>query len=558
MRSGVQFRALPVAWAVALCAALIGFAGSALAQQDDAAGPLKEAPVDPGGVSATETEPLDGALEAPSDSPEDVGAEPSTDLPDEEPSADGDAPGAGEGDEDVAFDPGSAELAAEHVDEVLGDEPGAVELALVPLPPSSIDPPLSRERDDAPQASATDLVKVILALVLIVALAYVGGHPRVRRLEERLRISHVVTAGFPFIVLGLVARHPSVGILSDSILDEIRPILPFGLGWIGLAMGFRFDARDVDRPPTHVGQTFILVTALPFVLTFTVCGLLLYFSGGPGEPMHLRFALILAVASVLSGSSTPLLPRGNADAVAVDRTTRVIQLEQLAAVIGLSLVAAFFRPTGVIVAWQLPGMAWIFVTLGMSAVLAVIAYVTLAVVGSRAEVMLVVLGVISFSSGMASYLNIPATVVCFVVGFMLGNAPGSHKVQLRETLARLEGPIYLVFLFLAGAHWRLGAVEGWALLAAFVATRALGKQLGVAVLTWRTHDEVPLEERRALALSPMGALAIAIAVSAQDLFPGVESSWVMTAVIGGAIVNEVFVQAVSRGSSGRELMEEAR
>jgi hypothetical protein len=554
MRSGVQSRALPVAWAVALCAALVGPGPSAFAQQEHAADPPSDAPADARSDSEERFEPLEGALEEPAD-PE---AEPSTATQHEAPNADHEA-SAADGDEgDVDLEAGSDELAADVVDEDLGEEPAVFELALVPLPPSSIDPPLSRERDDAPSASATDLVKVILALVLIVALAYVGGHPRVRRLEERLRISHVVTAGFPFIVLGLVARHPSVGILSDSILDEIRPILPFGLGWIGLAMGFRFDARDVDRPPTHVGQTFILVTALPFVLTFTVCGLLLYFSAGTGEPVHLRFALILAVASVLSGSSTPLLPRGNGDSVAVDRTTRVIQLEQLAAVIGLSLVAAFFRPTGVIVAWQLPGMAWIFVTLGMSAVLAVVAYVTLAVVGSRAEVMLVVLGVISFSSGMASYLNIPATVVCFVVGFMLGNAPGSHKAQLRETLARLEGPIYLVFLFLAGAHWRLGAVEGWALLAAFVATRALGKQLGVAVLTWRTHDEVPLEERRALALSPMGALAIAIAVSAQDLFPGVESSWVMTAVIGGAIVNEVFVQAVSRGGTGRELMEEAR
>jgi hypothetical protein len=434
----------------------------------------------------------------------------------------------------------------------------SVNLMVTPLPPRSIDPPLIRERDEGAVADATDLIKVILALVVIVALAYVGGHPRVRRLEERMRFSHVITAGFPFVVLGLIARHPSVDILSDSILDEIRPILPFGLGWIGLAMGFRFDAGELDRPSPHVGRTFVLVAALPFVLTFTVCGLLLYFSGGPGEPLHLRFALILAIASVVSGSATPLLPRGNGDAVGVDRTTRVIQLEQLAAVIGLSLVAAFFRPTGVIVAWQLPGMAWVFVTLGMSAVLAVIAYVTLAVVGARAEVMLVTLGVISFTAGMASYLNIPATVVCFVVGFMLGNAPGSHKVQLRETLARLEGPIYLVFLFLAGAHWRLGAIEGWALMAAFVATRALGKQLGVALLAHQTRGEVPLEERRALALSPMGALAIAIAVSAQDLYPGVASSWVMTAVIGGAIVNEVLVQAVSRRSNGRELLQEVR
>src|SRR5690606_25405886 len=318
--------------------------------------------------------------------------------------------------ESDALDAGADEADAGKDDAVVPPKedaaPPAPPIDEVVRAPRSTDPPLVRELDEPQQRSAADLIKVILALVVIVALAYLGGHPRVRRLEERLRISHVVTAGFPFVVLGLVARHPSVGILSDSILDEIRPILPFGLGWIGLSMGFRFDARDLDRLPAEVGRTFVLVTTLPFVLTFTVCGLLLQGAGVEGETMHLRFALILAVASVLSGTSTPLMPRANGGASGPDRPTHVIQLEQLAAVIGLSLVAAFFRPSGVIVAWQLPGMAWIFVTLGMSAVLAVIAFASLAVVDSRAEVTLVALGVISFASGVASYLNIPATVVC--------------------------------------------------------------------------------------------------------------------------------------------------
>jgi Kef-type K+ transport system membrane component KefB len=430
---------------------------------------------------------------------------------------------------------------------VVEPEPPPV-IAEISLPPSSIDPPLAPEEPSPPTAG--ELITVILGLVVIVALAYLGGHPRVRELEEKLRISHVVTAGFPFVILGLVARHPTVGILSDAVLDEIRPILPFGLGWIGLALGFRFDTRELDRPPPHLGLALGLLTVTPFVLTLAACGLLLWFSRG-SHPEFMRHALILAIASIISGSSTPVLARPVVDETGLNRLTRIVQLEQLAAVAGLALVAAFFRPTGGLVGWRLPGMAWLFVTLGLSGMLGVAAYAILAVVRSRTEVTLVMVGAICFSAGMASFLRLSPTVVCFAAGLVLANVPGSHKAQVRDTLDRLEGPIYLVFLFLAGAHWRLGDFEGWALLVAFVVARAAGKQLGVTILKRRTDGALSGEERRALALSPMGALAIATAISAQDLYIGAESSWVVTAVIGGAIVNEILVQALGRGPAAR-------
>ena len=70
------------------------------------------------------------------------------------------------------------------------------------------------------------------------------------------------------------------------------------------------------------------------------------------------------------------------------------------------------------------------------------------------------------------------------------------------------------------------------------------------------RKEVPnglsLDEQRSLIFSPMGALSIAIVVNAQDLYFGAVISWMVTAVIGGAIVTEVIVQIASR----RNLLEE--
>jgi hypothetical protein len=57
-------------------------------------------------------------------------------------------------------------------------------------------------------ASATEVVKAILGLLVILVLAYLAGHPRVQEIEEMLGISQVVTAGFPFVLLGLIATTP--------------------------------------------------------------------------------------------------------------------------------------------------------------------------------------------------------------------------------------------------------------------------------------------------------------------------------------------------------------
>lgn len=423
-----------------------------------------------------------------------------------------------------------------------------ISLSFPELPPSSLDPRLTSE-DSSVSSEAGDLIKAILGLVLILALAYIGGTPRIRAIFNRLRISHIFTTGLPFLVLGVIFRLPSVGILSDSLLDQIRPILPFGLGWLGLAIGFRFDARGVDRPPPYTAETLVWLTLVPFVIMLGVAWGFLYYAN-PGEPLvNLGFAAIVATAGTVSGRITPLISKETTDSTGLGRLAYVIQMEQLAAILLLAAVAALIRPEDGMIEWTLPGMMWIFITLGFGVVMGALAFIFLAIAQSKIEVSLVLLGTIAFASGLSSFLNIPPTIVCFIVGLILANIPGMRRTRLRGSLARLEGPIYLVFLFLAGAHWRVTDIEGWALLIAFITSRLLGKQIGATALEMNTRAKIADQDLRGMAFSPMGALAIAIAISAQDLYPSVEATWVVTAVIGGAIASEILVQILGRGAS---------
>ena len=84
---------------------------------------------------------------------------------------------------------------------------------------------------------------------------------------------------------------------------------------------------------------------------------------------------------------------------------------------------------------------------------------------------------------MASFLRLSPVVVCFIAGAVLQNFPGQWKEQVRSALARVERPVYLLFLLIAGALWRVDEWQGWALMLAFVAARLreLGEKINVRV-----------------------------------------------------------------------------
>src|SRR4029079_7298990 len=98
-------------------------------------------------------------------------------------------------------------------------------------------------------AQQTGLLGVVLALALAFALAIAAAHPFVRRLERRLGLTVLLSSGLPFIAMGVVFRLPGVGILSDAVVDDRRPALEFGVGWLGFVVGMQCDVRELDRVP---------------------------------------------------------------------------------------------------------------------------------------------------------------------------------------------------------------------------------------------------------------------------------------------------------------------
>lgn len=400
-----------------------------------------------------------------------------------------------------------------------------------------------------PRGSRTWLfVRTLLGVVVLLLLAWAGGHPRVRAIEEKLGVTQVMTAGFPFVALGVIARLPVVGILSDSVLVTLAPVLRIALGWLGFLIGFRFDARAaIDAPPrTTAFVAWRGIVTLAIVSVASVIAMVIWRTNDEAsvfDPVVLRDALILGVAGTLTSLSAVRLlhDRGGAPrSVAV--VEQALRREEIIGICGLLVIAAYFRPSASEVSWQLPGTAWMLLTLGTGLAMGLL---SLAIVTrrtkTRSELLVIVLGTVAFSAGLASNLRLSPVVVCFVAGLIVGNTPGTDKAALGRILSTIERPIYLLFLVVVGALWDASDGLGWLLMAIFVVARLSGKWLGTATGVRTQEYALEPDSRRALIVAPMGALSIAIVVNAELLYPG-GAPWNITAIVGGAIVTEVIVQ----------------
>lgn len=433
-----------------------------------------------------------------------------------------------------------------------------------PLPAIEPDPSVApviegRAHDQGPTSIAPAerpgvVIRTIVGLLALMVLAYLGGHARVLAWEKRLGISQVITAGFPFVLLGVLSRNGSVGILTDPILAELSPLLRLGLGWIGFVAGIRFDTRMFQGLPARTLRVVTLSTIFPFAFVVGASALLLFaFSEGPIElrdPVLLRDALILGTAGAMTAvTSTRRLGRSDRGRSEQGRVlSRVIRLEELAGMLGLLFVAAFFRPLNQ--SWQMPGTAWMLLTIGLGATAGLLIYAILQRRSAGADFLVLTLGSISFVAGAAGYLLLSSVVVAFIAGVLLANFPGAYHERLRDMLFRVERPIYLVSLFIIGALWQVEDWRGWVLMPVFMALRLLGKWLGTTLAL--AHDDLGLDgaERRAIAMPPLGPLAIAIVTNALLLYPGGSISLIVSAVIGGGVLTEIFLQLNNRRRAG--------
>ncbi len=419
---------------------------------------------------------------------------------------------------------------------------------------STVAPVAGPNDSTGPDAEATSLIiRTVLGLVVLVVLVWLASLPGVRRLEEMVGLSQVLTAGFAFVALGVVARHPAVGVLTDDILDDLTPVLHFALGWLGLVIGFQLDVRTLDRMPAGTALTVFVEAFAPFTVIAIAGALVMILFGEPfRDPLFLRHAIALGAAGAVSVTALRARPGPFQPDEPKELTlARIDSLDEIAGVVALAVIGAFFRPVWVHWRWELPGTVWLFVTLGMGAAVGLLVYAMVRERTTSAEFLAILVGSVALGSGMAGYVFLSPVVICFFAGAVLANFPHEGRERFGSILSMLERPVYYVLLTIAGALWDISDWRGWALVGVFLASRAGGTLAGRAFLDRAALSGTAIVETSRFVLRPISPVSIAIVVSLQAMYHGRPISWIVTAVIGAAIVTEVLLQIRDRSRTRR-------
>jgi hypothetical protein len=392
---------------------------------------------------------------------------------------------------------------------------------------------------------APEIARVVIAISVAMALAVLGAHPRVIRLERRFGLTVLASSGFPFLLLGIFFRE--LGILTADVLRDLRPLFEFGLGWVGLTIGTQLDLRRFDRLPPSAAPAIALASLLPIVFAALACSFTLAWLGVmPGKGLVRDGLILMACAAVSAPANLELLLAKWKDSTQL--VLAITRIDQLAALAILAVVAIMFRPDRTVTLWHLPRSGWFLMTLGLGALLGVVVYLLVRGARENTEQLALLLGGVALSAGMAGYLALAVPVVCAIAGAVLTNFPMRNREPIVRTLREVERPLYFLFLFILGASWRPDEWQGWLLGLVFAVSRTYGKIVAMRIATWYDRD-LPPWKPLAVSLLPESTIAIVVLFSATAIDGASANApvrWAVNAVIVGSVLTEIAVQWYQR------------
>ena len=393
-------------------------------------------------------------------------------------------------------------------------------------------------------------MKLVLAAILIVVIAFVGSRLSFVHIRLPLGVRNIFLTGIEYLLVGFLLGGAVLDLLDTATLDGLYPFVGMGLSWIGMLFGVQWEFRRLSHIPGRVfgvalvqSLITIFVVAVPFFLLFSR-----FFSYETGL-LVIAAVTLAAAASGTASSGLSLFSRNTPSPARplMRLLTNVSNIDDLVGLTAFGLIsclAVLHAGTSTFV--------WIGVSagLGLTVGLLIVALTTYRLRDD--EMLLVVMGAITFSGGLALYLSLSPLLVNLIAGVIVANVARERaRGGIRNVLLRGEHSIYIIFLILVGAGWRIESVWLLALVPVYVLVRTLGKTLGGFVSVRLFLPGSRALSGLGLGLLSHGGMAVAIVVNLHQIHRSEVTDAVISVVLPGIILSELIAPASTRRLLGR-------
>ena len=387
-------------------------------------------------------------------------------------------------------------------------------------------------------------MRQFLSLVLLLLLAY-GGSRVNRKRPHPSWMDHIFATGFVFCVIGFLLGPSGTGLVSESMLNELLPLIIFSLGWVGFLVGMQADLSLLSQVPRRYLEFTVVESSLTIATVTVVIAVVFAYLGLSGTQLLLVSLTAGACAGVSSQAVPALAAKRSRDKGTLFLKV-VTGLDDYPTTILTLILFAFVSVDGRMRSLAAGG-AWIGITIALGLGFGLLFYLLLRPRAKFDETLAICLGVTILSSGAAAYLCLAVPAVGFLAGLFVANAPTVKKQTFYNVLTVAERPIVFSMFLMAGAHVKQASPWWLIPLAVFVVVRGVIKVVAGRNLTGWLSIETGNREHAGWALIAPGPLSIAIALDYHCVQHGPYSDVVLWTVTGGAVLGELIVPlAVSR------------
>jgi hypothetical protein len=346
------------------------------------------------------------------------------------------------------------------------------------------------------------------------------------RTRAALGLAPVVAPAVLFVPIG-AALGPSVtNILTPAALAYLDAVVAVALAVLGIFVGLALDLRSTrDR-------RLVTAAGLEAVTTIVLVGGAFWFLLASWQiPLGLPYGLTaLALGLCASASSAA---SGDQATETHALAMRIADLDDVLPIVVSGVVVVMLGAHDPMPVWLATG--WLFRTLMLGIAVGTAGWLLFERAHSRAERNVFIAGTVALIGGTSSFLGLSPLLAGLMAGLLWVWLPGHADRVVREDLQRVQHPLIVVLLLVAGASCEFSRQAVW-LSAPLVLFRLTAKLAGGWLAT-RVQRLVTASELGTHLISP-GLLGIALALHLLQVIRTPGMTAVLTAVVFATLASE--------------------
>jgi hypothetical protein len=385
------------------------------------------------------------------------------------------------------------------------------------------------------------VLKITVGVALLLVIALIGHRRTFTRLHLPLGARLIYLTGTEFILVGLALGDSLIGLLDEQTIRSLTPLFSLGLGVVGLIFGIQLELDKILRFPAR----YLSMAAIQALLTMLVVSwpsyLVLKALFADQERSILLASLVLgATAACTAQTALALIGREFArrGAPVMQLLRYISSVDAVVGLVALGFAFCLMHTEPVTSLRAGVSVQWFVLSLGIGTSMGFLLHLLTRIRCREEELLIFVVGMVTFSSGIALYLELSPLFVNSVMGVTVANLPGTND-RIFNLLVRLERPFYIVFLILAGAVWQPGSPWALPLAALYLGLRFVGKLGGGYLAARMAADDVQPPLGLGMGLVSQGGMAVAMVMDHYQLSATEVTSAVVTTVLLAVILNEL-------------------